>query len=87
MNWNAAPAVTNIFNVGMAAAVVTLTNLNQTYDGTPRVVTATTVPGGLSVTITYNGSGSAPTAAGNYAITGVVNSALYQDPRTDADGE
>jgi len=77
-NWNAALAVTNTFNVGLATAVVTLTNLNQTYDGTPRVVGATTLPSGLSVTITYNESGLAPTAAGSYTVMGVVNSSIYQ---------
>jgi hypothetical protein len=77
-NWNAAANVTNLFNVGMATAVVTLTNLNQTFDGTPRVAGATTVPGGLPVTITYDGSSSAPAAVGYYSVVGVVNSVLYQ---------
>ncbi len=77
-NWNASVPVTNTFNVGMVTAVVTLTNLNQTYDGTPRVVGATTLPGGLSISITYNESSLAPTAAGKYAVMGVVNSGIYQ---------
>jgi len=81
-NWNAAPDVTNTFNVSKAVASVTLNNLNQTYDGTPRVVTATTAPAGLTVDITYDGNTWAPTNAGSYAITGVVNEVMYQGSQT-----
>jgi len=77
-SWNVAAPVTNTFTVTKATARVTLNNITQTYDGTPRVVTATTVPSGLSVTLTYNGSAEAPTAIGSYAVTGVVNTVLYQ---------
>jgi hypothetical protein len=77
-SWNPAPNVTNSFSVSKATAGVTLNGLAQTYDGTPRVVTATTVPGGLSVGMTYNGSGTAPTTAGSYAVTGTVSDAMYQ---------
>jgi hypothetical protein len=77
-SWNPAPNVTNSFSVTKATAGVTLNGLAQTYDGTPRVVTATTTPSGLSVGVTYNGSGTAPTAAGSYAATGTVSDAMYQ---------
>jgi uncharacterized repeat protein (TIGR02543 family) len=59
-------------------ATVTLGNLSQAYDGLARVVTYTTSPTGLAVTVTYNGVGSAPTNAGYYAVTGTVNSTTYQ---------
>ncbi|HBA85552.1 MAG TPA: hypothetical protein DCZ95_15820 [Verrucomicrobia bacterium] len=81
-NWNPAPDVTNAFNVTKATAGVTLNNLSQAYDGTPRVVTATTVPGALTVDITYDGSATAPTAVGGYAVTGVVNDVMYQGSQT-----
>ena len=81
-SWNPAPDVTNTFAVTKAAAGVTLTNLAQTYDGAARTVTATTLPGGLTVELTYNGSASAPTAAGSYAVTGMVNEAMYQGSAT-----
>ncbi len=81
-NWNPAPEVTNTFNVNKAIADVTLHNLTQAYDGTPRVVTATTAPTGLTVDITYDGSGTAPTAVGSYAVTGVVNEVLYEGMQT-----
>ncbi len=63
--------------IGPAAATVSLSGLAQTYDGSPRVVSATTVPAGLTVDITYDGSAAAPTDAGNYAIDAVVNDANY----------
>ncbi|MDD3603832.1 MAG: MBG domain-containing protein, partial [Kiritimatiellae bacterium] len=81
-NWNAASNVTNTFNVTKAVAGVILNDLAQTYDGTPRVATATTVPAGLTVDITYDGSTIAPAAVGTYAVTGVVNEVMYQGLQT-----
>ncbi|MGD9875039.1 MAG: MBG domain-containing protein, partial [Kiritimatiellia bacterium] len=62
---------------------VTLGSLTQTYDGTPKSATATTVPVGLTVDLTYNGSGTAPTEAGSYAVTGTVNDVNYAGSATD----
>jgi len=77
-NWDTAPAKTNTFVVSRTLASVTLDSLSQTYDGTPRMATAATVPAGLTVDLTYGGSPMAPTNAGSYAVTGTVNSAMYQ---------
>ena len=63
--------------IAKAAATVTLENLLQAYDGAPKSVTATTVPPGLAVVITYDGSPTAPSAAGSYAVTGTVSDANY----------
>nr|MBA3707471.1 hypothetical protein [Planctomycetota bacterium] len=65
------------FVISKGTASVTLGSLAQTYSGTPRVATATTVPTGLAVDLTYNGSASAPTNVGTYAVTGTVNDANY----------
>jgi hypothetical protein len=40
-------------------------------------VTAATTPAGLTVNVTYNGSATAPTAAGSYAVAATVNDADY----------
>ena len=77
-DWNPASDVTNTFAVMKAPAGITLNDLAQIYDGTPRTVTATTVPPGLTVDVTYNGSGTAPIAAGSYVVTGTVDDAMYQ---------
>lgn len=54
-----------------------LGGLTQTFDGTPRPVTATTAPAGLRVDFTYNGASVPPTEIGRYAVTGTVNDAWY----------
>ncbi len=58
-------------------ATVTLGDLAQTYDGSPRTATATTSPAGLSVVFTYNGSTTFPVHAGSYAVVGTITSAGY----------
>jgi hypothetical protein len=66
--------------IAKATATVTLNpaSLSPTYNGSPRAVTATTVPSGLTVNFTYDGSGTAPTNAGSYAVIGTVSDANYQ---------
>ncbi|MFH0908252.1 MAG: MBG domain-containing protein [bacterium] len=77
-NWNPALDVTNTIAVTKVMAEVTLNDLNQTYDGAPRVVTATTVPTNLNVVITYDGSTNPPVGAGAYAVTGTVDDPIFQ---------
>jgi formylglycine-generating enzyme required for sulfatase activity/sugar lactone lactonase YvrE len=77
-NYVAAPEVSRTFNVTKATATVTLGSLSQTFNNTPRVATATTAPSGLVVQFTYDGSSSAPTVAGTYAVVGTINDAMYQ---------
>ncbi|MDD4117560.1 MAG: MBG domain-containing protein, partial [Kiritimatiellae bacterium] len=81
-NWNAAPPVTNVFTVSKRPAGVTLLDLAQTYDGTPRIVTASTEPSGLTVNLTYDGLPDAPTNAGTYAVTGTVVEAHWEGVAT-----
>ncbi|MFA6034822.1 MAG: MBG domain-containing protein, partial [Myxococcota bacterium] len=59
--------------VDKAPATVTLGSLTQTYNGSPRSATATTDPVGLTVNFTYDGSGTAPTNAGSYAVIGTIS--------------
>jgi len=81
-NWNTAPSVTHTIAVTRATAQVTLYDLAQTYNGTARVVTNQTSPTGLTVDLTYEGLAWAPTNAGNYTVTGLVNDAMYQGSET-----
>jgi len=82
INWNASP-VTNIsLNVPKAVASVSLSDTNQTYNGSARAVTASTVPTGLNVNLTYDGSSIAPTNAGEYTIIAAVDEAMYQGGTT-----
>jgi len=66
----------------MATATVTLGGLNQNYTGSAISATATTTPAGLTVTFTYNGSATAPTAAGTYTVVGTISSPNYQGSAT-----
>jgi len=47
-------SVTNTLTINKAAAIVTLANLSQTYDGMAKTATVTTTPPGLAVDMTYN---------------------------------
>jgi hypothetical protein len=64
--------------ISKANATVTLVNLNQTYDGTAKSASATTIPANLNVTFTYNGSAAAPINAGTYIVVGTVQDNNYQ---------
>jgi hypothetical protein len=69
---------------------VTLTNLAQTYTGSPLPVTVTTTPTGLTVGLTYTGTGgttygpssTAPTAPGSYTVVGTINDPDYTGTTT-----
>ena len=68
---------TNTLVIAPAAATVTLSNLSQIYDGTAKSVSVTTDPPDLAVSVTYNGSASAPTNAGSYAVIAIVTDPNY----------
>jgi len=76
---------------GIAATTITvkenasiiLSNLSQTYDGTPKTVNVTTVPEGLPVNVTYNGSDNAPIEAGSYEVIATVVDDIYQGSTYD----
>ncbi len=69
--------VTDTLVVAKAAATVTLSSLAQNFDGSPKPATATTNPAGLAVSITYDGSSSAPTAQGSYAVIASITDTNY----------
>ncbi|MEK6752680.1 MAG: sortase, partial [Chloroflexota bacterium] len=68
--------------IASAAAAVTLSNLNHTYDGAPKSATATTNPLGLAVSITYNGSPTAPSDAGSYSVNAAITDPNYSGSAT-----
>jgi GH18 family chitinase/sugar lactone lactonase YvrE len=63
-------------------ATVTLTGLSATYTGSPISAGATTNPAGLTLSFTYNGAATAPTAAGSYAVVATVTQPGYQGSAT-----
>jgi CSLREA domain-containing protein len=84
-NYNAATPVDRSFTIGKASATITLSNLSQTYDGTPKAPTVVTTPSGLSYTLTYSQNGQAvtsPTNVGNYNVTATITDPNYQGSTT-----
>jgi parallel beta-helix repeat protein len=80
-NW--AGSAAGILSITPATSQVVLDDLNQVYDGTPRVVSATTAPTGLTVNLSYDGSSAAPINAGSYAVTGTIDDSNYVGSATD----
>ncbi|HZF63665.1 MAG TPA: MBG domain-containing protein, partial [Chitinophagaceae bacterium] len=68
--------------VKKATASVTLSNLSQTYSGTPKSANVTTNPAGLSYSITYDSNSGAPTNAGSYSVSVIVNDPNYAGAST-----
>lgn len=63
-------------------ATVTLGNLATVYTGAPQQATATTVPAGLAVTLSYNGSFAVPLQAGAYLVVANIQDTAYSGTAT-----
>ena len=81
--WDPADPVTNTFGVTKALATVTLGDLAQAYDGTPRAASVETAPEGLTVDVTYDGEATVPTDPGQYEVVATVVDDLYQGSDTE----
>ena len=77
-DYNSVNGKTVSLTVNKATATITLSNLSQNYDGTPKPVTVTTSPVVLGIiTTTYNGSGTVPTAINSYSINSSLSNSNY----------
>ncbi len=88
-NFGPAVNVVRTLTVNKATAQVDLVGLAATFDGTPKVVTATTTPASLTVNLTYAlGAGTPsptpPTNAGSYSVVATIADANFQGSATDA---
>ncbi|MCH8510092.1 MAG: MBG domain-containing protein [Kiritimatiellae bacterium] len=70
-------------STGPISATITLSDLTQTVDGTPKSASVTTDPTGLAVSLTYNGSGQAPSTSGLYEVVATVTEPGYEGTATD----
>jgi hypothetical protein len=77
-NWNSAQDVTNTIQVSKAVARVTIPDVQVTYDGKPKLASASTSPTGLVVILTYNGFTNSPVIVGGYTVMGTINDLMYQ---------
>jgi hypothetical protein len=75
-------SATGTLTIAKATAFVTLTNIVQTFDGTPKAVTIVTSPPLLAVSVTYNGSAVVPSALGAYEVVATVSDPNYQGTGT-----
>ena len=66
-----------ILTINKAPAVVSVTGLDQEYNGTPRPVVVTTKPEGLPTKVFYNGSANVPVAAGEYEVRALIQGDNY----------
>lgn len=64
--------VPGALTVTPASATVSLSGLVTTFNFTSQAVTVTTVPPGLSTSVTYNGSATTPTNAGSYTVVATI---------------
>jgi len=71
LHYNSAQKTASL-TVNKVAAKITVAGLSQAYNGQPRPVTVTTVPDGLQVDVSYDGSADAPVDAGSYPVTATV---------------
>jgi hypothetical protein len=62
------------FTILPATATITVTKLDQIWDGTQKSVDVATTPGGLLYTVTYNGDTNPPTDPGSYTVVVTINS-------------
>ena len=77
-----AASTTSTFIIQKAAATINISNLYQTYDGNPKSLIVNTVPVNLDYIVTYNGSTTPPTNAGNYTVVVTINDINYQGTQT-----
>jgi hypothetical protein len=74
---NYSGTATGTLTISTAASTISLSGLIQAYDGTPKSVIVTTTPADLAVTVTYNGSETAPTYPSDYAVVASVSDSNY----------
>jgi hypothetical protein len=60
-----------------ADATISLAPLAQSYDGTPKTVSATTTPANLYVRVTYDGQETAPIYPGDHVVVATVEDTNY----------
>ncbi len=68
---------TNTATIDPATATLALSDLTQVYDGSPKPVTVTSAPAGVTHSVTYDGSSTAPSAVGDYAVVGTITDSNY----------
>lgn len=71
-------SATGTLVVDRTPVAVTLSNLEQTYDGSPKAAAVSTAPVGPIVNVTYNGSATPPSATGTYSVVATISDPNYR---------
>ncbi|NDE47050.1 MAG: hypothetical protein EB006_13540, partial [Betaproteobacteria bacterium] len=71
------------FTITQATATVSVSDLIQVYNGSPRPVTVTTVPANLAVSVQYNGGTTVPTNVGSYPVQATVTDANHTGSKSE----
>lgn len=74
--------VTETFTISKASAAVSISSTSYTYDGSAKSVATSTIPAGLTVALTYDGSGTTPSAVGSYAVSANIVDTNYTGSST-----
>ena len=82
--WDGVTNVSGILTVGKALASISLGNTLQLYDGSPKQVSETTDPAGLTVQVTYDGSDVLPVNPGTYQVMAIISDPGFQGSQTGA---
>lgn len=70
--------------INPATAAISLSGLNQIYNGSGISPSVSTLPNGLNVVVTYNGLNTPPVNAGNYTVEVTVDETNYIGSATGA---
>jgi alpha-tubulin suppressor-like RCC1 family protein len=60
------------WTIAPATGSISLSNLEQIYNGTGRAVNVSAIPTNASYTVTYNGATNLPVVPGNYTVVGTL---------------
>ncbi|MFM8716992.1 MAG: MBG domain-containing protein, partial [Spartobacteria bacterium] len=74
--------VAELNGLQQSGAAVDLSGLSHVYNATPRSVGVETNPLGLQFSVTYNGSATAPSNAGNYTVNATITQPGYSGSAT-----
>ncbi len=71
-----------VLTIDKITAGISIFDLEQQADGTPKAVSVVTDPAGLMFTITYNGNADPPLVAGTYEIVITIDEVNYKGSET-----
>ncbi len=76
-NYNGGTSAPATITINPASATVQVTSLTVAFDGSPKPVTVTTLPAGISTSVTYNGSATVPSAIAAYNVVATITDPNY----------